>query len=291
MLKLWKITLFGIIATIIVIIWIFVIGISSDQPGSFYNKDENAVWLERTWVTEKNSTEEIGDLVRHLKSQGIKTVFVHSGPLNEDGTIDSDTYHSLTKFLEEARKFNNDIEYQAWLGQLRKKIDLSKFEIRHEIANQCLTLTEIVGFDGIHYDIEPVWDEDYDFIELLRETNAILADDKKLSVALAEFIPSSVIWLLEDVREFENYNTEENYRNVALYADQIVVMVYDTSIQQDWLYRWMVKEQTIRVTSLIEDKEVFIGIPSYEEESEAFNPKVENIENALKGVIDGLNNI
>lgn len=278
---------------VIFVIWYFLIGISANKSGSFYNKNHNAVWIAHKWVGEKTSKKEKEDLVKGFIKNGIDTVFVHSGPLKEDGSIDPDTYRYALDFLEEVKKMNPDIEYQAWLGQIRGKIKLDDQKIRRNVTNQTVILTKMIGFDGIHMDIEPVWDKDVDFIQLLKEIDESIGE-KKLSVALAEFIPKSVIWVAGYWKEFANYNTEENYRNVGKYADQIVVMTYDTSFEKKWLYRWFVKEQTIWTTRLFnkkENMEIFIGIPSYDEPTEAFNPDIENIENGLRGIIDGLNNL
>lgn len=151
----------------------------------------------------------------------------------------------------------------------------------------------MVGFDGIHFDIEPAWDGDVGFIQMLKETREALGEEKIISVALAKFIPQSVIWFLENVREFENYSTQVNYGNVEKYADQIAVMVYDTSIHEDWLYKWLVKEQTIWTTAFVQNTEIFIGLPSYDygEIRSWFNHEVENVRTGLEGVINGLNNL
>ena len=297
--KLWKITGLGIVFLIFLLFWTFFIGFSSNQPGSFFNKGHNAVWLGHEWVGENKSDQEIQELVNNLQDHDIDTVFVHSGPLGEDGSIDPKVYEYAVDFIDTAKRFNKDIEYQAWLGQIRRNIDLSNPDVRHNVANQSMILAELIGFDGIHFDVEPVWDGDLDFIETLKESREILSEDKKISVALAEFIPGSLIWLTSSVHTFTNYNTEVNYENVAQYADQIVVMVYDTSMRDERLYEWFVREQLIWVTDLFDDKEVFIGIPSYdidpdednyEERLASFDINTENIGNALDGVINGLNN-
>jgi len=292
MFRLWKITGFSILFTILILVWIFGVGVSSNQPGSFFNKEHNAVWIEHKWVGEPSTDAEIQALVNDLKEHQIDTVFVHSGPLKEDGEINPVTYRFAIDFLERAKKFDKDIQYQAWFGQIRSKIDLDNPDVRHNVAQQCMLFGQIIGFDGIHFDIEPVWDEDSSFIQTLDECRELLPDGKLISVALAEFIPESLIWFVEKVHKFDNYNTEVNYKNVADHANQIVVMTYDTSINSGWMYRWLVREQTIRLTDLLDDTEVFIGIPAYEEGAdEAFNPEIENVENGLRGVIQGLNNV
>lgn len=298
--KLWKITIFGITFIAVMFVWIFLFGVSSNQPGSFFDKGHNAVWAGHKWVAQDMSDGDISEFVDNLANHGIDTVFVHVGPINEDGTIDPDVYQYALDFLDRARRQNSDIQYQAWLGQIRSKLDLSIVNVRHNISKQVLILSEFVGFDGVHFDVEPVWDGDGDFIKLLEESKSVMSEDKKMSVALAEFVPGVFLWFFENVVSFNNYNSEVSYENVAEYADQVVVMVYDTSLKRPWLYRWFVSEQTIRVTDLLDGKEVFVGLPAYdyygddfvdaEAAREWFDPETENLENGLKGVIKGLNN-
>ncbi len=305
MFKFWKITIFGFFFILIVMIWIFLIGFSSNQPGSFFNKEHNAIWIGHEWVGEQKSDQEIQELISVLHAHQIDTVFVHVGPLNKEGTIDPKSYEYSLDFMDSVRKFDDSIQYQAWLGQIRNKIDLADPEVRHNIANLSMMLADLVDFDGIHFDIEPVWDGDAEFILLLEEVRGAISDEKIISVALAELIPGSILWLTEHIHTFENYNSEVNYKNVAQYADQVVAMIYDTSIQNEWFYRWFVNEQTIRITDLLDGTEVFIGVPAYEYTEDDitdlegvdsladitwFNSEVENIENGLRGIVKGLNN-
>ncbi len=288
--RLWKITILGVLAVLLLFFWIFFIGFSANRPGSFYNKNHNAIWIGHKWVGEKSADKDVLELVSNLKKHGFDTVFVHSGPLKQNGRIDPETYQYAMAFLEKAREYDDEIQYQAWLGQLRKKIDLQDEDVRQNVANTSMILTEMVGFDGIHFDVEPVWDGDIDFIKTLEKTREVMSEDKVISVALAEFIPQSFIWLTNKIHKFEKYNSEVNYENVGEFADQIVVMTYDTGFKDRWIYEWFVREQTIWVTDLYDEKEVFIGIPTYEEVKESFDPEVENMGSGLQGIIDGLNN-
>ena len=271
--------------------WYFVLGIAANEPGSFYNKGHNAVWLEHQWVGEAKGRAEIRELVEQLERQQIDTVFVHAGPLDADGTVPPLLYQYAPRFLEIAREFDSTIQYQAWLGQRREVINLDDPEVRHNVAKAAMIMSQLVGFDGVHFDVEPVWDQDLAFIETLAEARELMPDGKKISVALAEFIPESIVWLTKKTKDFKNYNSEVNYRNVAQYSDQIVVMVYDTGLQKEWLYRNLVSEQTIWLSRLLPDVELFVGIPSYDDNVTGEPQEVENIENGVLGVIDGLNNV
>ena len=288
----WKKFLFlGLIVFAAFLFLYYFVGIGLNRPGKYFNKGENAVWLSHKWVGEKTTDQEVNDLVNQFKKYQISVVFVHAGPLDVDGTIPSDKYKYALSFLEKAKKYDDNIEYQAWIGQVRKEIDISDPKVQHNIAKQSLIFADLIGFDGIHFDIEPVWDGDENFIQALKIVRETIGDNKKISVALSEFIPQSLVWILEDFKEFKNYNTEVNYKNVAEYADQIIVMAYDTGLNSSFVYKWLVSQQTIWLTNLLKGKEVFIGIPAYDEAAPGFNPEVENIKNGLLGVISGLNNI
>jgi len=273
------------------LLWYIFWGLSAGQPGSAYNKEHNAIWIGHQWVGESKTAGEIQQLVNDLRKYQIDTVFVHAGPLEANGYVSADRFDYAARFLNIARSFDDDIEYQAWLGQLRGELDLDNPEYRANIARISMIMTKFVGFDGIHFDIEPIWDEDEGFIQMLDEVRMKIPEEKKISVAVAKFIPRSVVWMTEKSHGLKNYNTEVNYQNIAKHADQIVAMVYDTGIPYEWAYRWLVREQTIWLTDLLVGTEVFIGIPAYEDETKDSSFEVENIENGLLGVVNGLNNV
>ncbi len=62
----------------------------------------------------------------------------------------------------------------AWIGQLRGKINLEVSDVRRNIVNMTMIFTKMMGMDGVHIDIEPVWDGDKDFIKLLAELRDVL---------------------------------------------------------------------------------------------------------------------
>jgi len=298
--KIWLSLVIGFGFAVLIVAWYFLIGIQAFNGGSYYNKGENAIWLGHEWAQEPKSDFEIYLLVDSLSSRDISNLYVHCGPIGVDGRIDPARYHQILNFVEKVKIKDPSMNVYAWLGQVRNKLDLSDVRIRRNIINTSMLFTEVADMEGIHFDIEPVWDEDKDFILLLKEASERFGSDKKISVALAEFIPNSVIWFTENIAEFENYNTEMNYLNVAKYADQIVVMVYDTGIDSRFLYKWLVKEQVVWLTSLFEDEygemegaapELLIGLPAYDEEKDGFDPFVENVGTGMAGLISGLNDI
>jgi hypothetical protein len=311
----WKHWLLLAVLVVLMTVWWLFIGFKVDSELGEYNSGHNAVWLGHRWVGQATSDAEVRDLVTVLIENEIDTVFLHSGPLLKDGSINEETYAYASLFLERARAFEEGldaadfedlddkearqdlrptIQYQAWLGQLRGKLDLDNEKVRAQVVQVAMGLVgedSVEKFDGIHFDVEPVWDEDLAFINLLEETRKALDEEIKISVALAEFIPRTLVWASQGSKDFKNYNSEVNYKNVAKHADQVVVMTYDTGFDDaDW-YQWLVQEQVVWVTRLLSDTEVFIGIPSYNEASEAFDPRVENIRSGARGVHEGLRDV
>ncbi|MBI4975672.1 hypothetical protein HZC20_03260 [Candidatus Peregrinibacteria bacterium] len=287
----WRVSILLTLIGVLFVFVVFFMGISANRSGHILNKKHNAVWAGHELVKDYKSKKDVQDFVNNLSKHQIDTVFVHAGPIEKNGSINPRTYSYAISFLEYARQFNKDIKYQAWLGQVRGKIDLSDEKVRHNIARECMILGQFAGFDGIHFDIEPVYNDDENFIKVLKECRGLLPKDKKISVSLAAYIPDSFVKFVENIAKFDNVNSDKIYTDASKYADQIVVMTYDKGMDSAWMYARFVKEQTIMLSDLLEGKELFMGIPAYEDVKEGFDPKFENIENGLKGVIEGLNDI
>lgn len=280
--------------------WYFVFGFKTDYPGSHFNLGTNAVWLDHKWVNPDVSEEQIAKLVKDLQEKQIKYVFLHVGPLESSGTIPPDRFAGARNFLYTARKIDSSIVYEAWIGQLRSKIDLSKGWIRKNVADAAYNLVHDIGFDGIHLNIEPTYDGDSEFIFLTKDIRERIGTVPLFSVAIGELIPQKVTSFLKYFKNKEEevfgyrldkpYNTAEFYKDLAKYVDQFAVMAYDTSIKDESLYQWFVEQQVIYVTRAVPDRQVFIGIPTYQDVRDNFDPLIENMSTGLKGVIRGLNN-
>ncbi|MBU1992110.1 MAG: glycosyl hydrolase family 18 protein [Patescibacteria group bacterium] len=290
--KHWEITIVIVAVVLFIFIgWVMLFGPQTHHDGAHFNKGTNAIWVKHSWVSEAKTFQEIEEFITFLASKQITNVFMHVGPLDSDGSIPDYRYAEAENFLDVAHRITKRMKFQAWVGQIRSKIDLDDPDVRKNIAVVSRKLTNSIGFDGIHFDIEPVGDGDEAFILLLEDVRYEIPEGKIISVALSELIPRSIVTLLSPFWELENYNSEKYYKQVAKYADQVVAMTYDTSIDDEWLYRFLVRHQLIAATRALDDKEVFIGIPTYDDIKAGFNPAVENIRTGLLGIVDGLNNL
>lgn len=294
--------------------WYFLLGPSDENPGSFFNTGENAIWLEHEWVDQPKSVSEISALVNRLGQSRIQYVYVHVGPIEENGGVSPQRYLYARDFLQTARAYGDRIQYLAWLGQLRGKIAFQDSQIRLNIAETARKFVQEIGFDGVHYDIEPLFDSDIDFLFLLEETREKIGDERLISVALREMVPYFTGRILSWFLKLDTFNHPLFYQKITDRADQIVIMTYENSIKKPALYRYFVKNELIWLTRILSGTgggdgadrvnsaggrsgaggaggaKIFIGLPTYDQPSLTFYPEAENIENGLLGLISGLNN-
>lgn len=294
----------GLLPLSIAALWYFLVGFHTIPEGNPYNHGQNAIWLDHQWVDTVYSPETLKSLGEKLVSHDIRYVYVHTGPFEPDGTISGNRYFRARVLLKTLHEHFPTLQWYAWLGQLRSKIDLDNQQVRANMVETGHKLTQESGFDGIHYNLEPTNSRDEGFMSLLSETREALPNTP-ISIATDEWQPR---WLSDLIAAYfktkiVSYWSTEDFKAVMPYVDQVVVMGYDTSLSSIEWYRWFLEQQVIHLTKIvhkgipdrdstsIKRSEVLIGIPAYEKGQEgAFDPAVENIENGLKGVLQGLTN-
>ncbi len=250
----------------------------------------NALWAEHDWVGKAHSETEYDALAQLLQTNRITDVFFHVGPLAADGTIDPSLYPNAGALIAALEARLPELRAQAWIGQREKRgggpLDLDDPAVRTAIV---ATAQEFLGlgFDGIHYNIEPVASGDRSLLALLDETRPVVdAAGAVLSIAadeiepypgarrmLKRFVPDAQLW------------TSDYYEAIGARTDQIAVMMYDTTIPYAWAYSAAVAWVTRLAWHNIGTETVlFIGVPTDEEATEGFDPAAENMESALIGI-------
>lgn len=283
--------------------WWYVTATATDYGGSTFNQGKNAIWLAHTWVGDPHSLTEYQTLFDRLHRHEIHYVFVHSGPLNGDGTVRTDRYNYAADFLRAAHQDAPDIVVLAWLGQVyhiganedADTLDLTNPATRQHIADAAGIFANRLGFAGVHLDIEPVPNNDNHFLDMLDAVRSVIGRTHLISIATPNWIP-----LARTADAIEWFTGRENvwwttyyYQVVSKHADQIVVMLYNTGMPVAPLYTALVQQETARITRSVQRSNdtasVLIGIPTYKGSSRAFHDSAENMRSGLSGVIAGLN--
>ena len=250
----------------------------------------NAVWSAHKWVGESHSEAAYDEFAELLARHRITDVYFHAGPLTGEGLIGQAKYPNARALLAAMRRRAPSVRLHAWIGQVERRgggpLDLADDATR---ANIVLTAGDFInlGFDGIHYNIEPVYSGDPDLLALLDATAPVTRErGKLLSMAADELSPLPGLEYVARlfVRQAGLWRADY-YREVAARTDQLAVMMYDTAMPFDWLYGAIVAWETWRLRDIVgPDTTLFMGVPTYEDEHFGFHPAAENMRSGLRGI-------
>ncbi len=257
-----------------------------------FDTGSNGLWIGHRWYTGREVRTgdrvpeiELGRLVARLRDSGIRYIFVHTGPLLADGSIE-DSADPLFSALNNAYP---EGVFLAWLGARLENVRLGERNWRQAVVVTIQRLAE-EGFDGVHFNLEPLRDGHPGYLELLAEVRAHFGDDWIISQAT----PRSALFGLAVGPLRRNFWSGGFYRATMDIADQTVLMAYDTRLPLDLAYVAFVRDQTRRLlvwACAARRHEVLIGVPSYHDVPEYSDPEIENVGNAALGVRSALESL
>jgi hypothetical protein len=263
--------------------------VSAPEPGG-----PNAIWAAHKWVGDAHGDEVYDRFAADLLRHRITDIYVHAGPLTGEGLVPQAKHPNARALIAALRQRAPTIRLHAWIGQVERRgggpLDLTNAGTR---ANIVRTAGDFIGlgFDGIHYNIEPIHSGDPDLLALLDETAPVTrARGKLLSMATDELSPLPGLEYVARLffRQAGLWRAPY-YRAVAARTDQLAVMMYDTAMPFDWLYGTIVAWETWRLRDIVgPETTLFIGVPTYEEEHFGFHPAAENMASGLRGINIGL---
>jgi hypothetical protein len=257
-----------------------------------FDTGSNGLWIGHRWYTGREVRSgdrvpeiELARLVARLRDAGIRYLFVHAGPLLADGSID-DSADPLFSALKEAYP---EGVYLAWLGARIDKVRLGERDWRQGVVVTIERLAE-EGFDGVHFNLEPLRDGHPGYLELLADVRARFGDDWIISQATPRSAPFGLA--VGPMRR--SFWSGGFYRATMDIADQTVLMAYNTRLPLSLAYVAFVRDQTRRMVDwacAARRHEVLIGAPSYHDSAGNSDPAIENIGNAALGVRSALESL
>jgi hypothetical protein len=281
--------LFGCVALVAATAWVALCIEDGGTPGaSARGSGHDAEWLGHAWVDGRKGQSDVDALVAHLRTTGIRDLFVHAGPFNNDGTLDPGLRPEGRWFTGAIHQALPGVRVQAWLGAhpLPGQMNLG---LAGTQANLLTSAGQILGdgFDGIHYDFEPVADGDADLLTVLRRTHAFTMQRHALlsvsaihnepwpgmAACLAALPKSLTLW------------SGHYLHQVALEVDQMAAMTYDTALPTQAAYGGYVRRATEAALEAVPPHvALFIGIPAYHDENPYHHQSAETVAAALRGV-------
>jgi hypothetical protein len=255
----------------------------------------NGIWLQHGWLgddgwfTRYNKTDRISEfrnedrldeLSKQLHQYHMTDAYPHLAPTTPEGRIAPVNDEQAERLLDQLA----GLRIMPWVGgawgaqahpdqaDWRKAFTASIREL----------LDKHPRFAGVHINIEPCPSGNRDFILLLEELRAVLKPNHVLSVAA---YPPPTRW-----HPFPDVHWDEAYfKEVASHSDQMVVMMYDTSLRRPKLYRSLMTRWTQQVLEWAGPTQVLLGLPAYDDaDTDYHDPDTENLQNALAGAHAGL---
>jgi hypothetical protein len=258
----------------------------------------NAIWLGTEWTYAQRTDEEIAVLVKKLRDQKIGTAYAWVSYLQYDKTWRAiDQFENVKRFVTQFKQAYPESELYGWVSLPTTDADnqprLSDVTLQQSVADFSKQVLDEFGFEGIFLNAEPVWDNDQDFLAMLRLIRSTIGSETPLSAAIPpDWSPANatipVPALMEPGTEWE----KEYKQSVALLVDELVVMAYNSTLPTPADYsQWVayqLRAYALAVAELNTETEVVIGIPTYEAEPPGHDPLIENVDSAVAGVRMGI---
>lgn len=251
---------------------------------------DDALWLGHAWVGGQKTEADVAGLAATLRGTGISDLFVHVGPLDDDGSLDPAKAPAATLFATQVHDLIPGVRVQAWLGDEIAPSGGMNIEDQATRARIVTAARQVMGrgFDGVHLDLEPVGDADPGYLALLSALGPVVhAAGGILSVSAEQVEPvSGTRWAMEAVEGRSSWWSAGYLHQVASRVDQVAIMSYDTALWSPSAYAGFVRDETtVTLAAVPSNVAVLIGVPAYHDaHSLAHVSSAETVAAALRGV-------
>jgi hypothetical protein len=281
------------LAAILVVVLIagFLLGSQASGPTATWARStgHDALWMGHAWVDGGHSQADLGRLAARIRTSGIRDVYVLAGQLSAGGRLSPAQYPGAGPFLASFRAALPGVRVSAWLAGVvgGGHINLADAATRASIVTVASAMLR-AGFNGVHYDLEPVSSGNTGLLSLLDATRRL--HPASLSVAAPKLeplpglrLPASLV-LLRPVFWTTGYLTE-----VASRVSQVVIMSYDTGMPVSSWYAGYVKRETTMALRAVPSQAVLrMGVPAFHGSNLGHHPGAESVAAAVRGIRVGL---
>ncbi|MCL2553252.1 MAG: hypothetical protein FWE75_14040 [Actinomycetia bacterium] len=253
-------------------------------------RGHDAVWLGHAWVDGRRTAADLAELRTRVAGTGIRDLYVHTGPLAHDGTLDPGLHPTAARFVADVHRVLPGVRVQAWLGDTVARsgssgLHLGDPAVRSRVDGSCAQVLD-AGFDGVHLDVEPVPNGDAGFLALL-DTVHRLTEDRgvPLSAAVPQIDPLPGLHTVAYLPfSHPKWWAQAYFGQVARRVDQIAVMAYDTAMPTSSLFGGYVAQQTgLALAVTPRSTDLIIGLPGYHTSNMGHHAYAETVAAAVRG--------
>ncbi|MCZ9349507.1 hypothetical protein NGM36_06810 [Streptomyces mutabilis] len=266
-----------------------------DPADGTHTRNRDAMWLGHAWVDGRKDDADLTAFAARLKTTGIRDLYVHTGPLEHDGTLPKARYPKARWLIDAVHRELPGVRVQAFLGDVLVTegpdgMRLDRADTRAAVVDSARQVLD-AGYDGVHLDLEPLHSGDRDNLSLLDDLRAVTrAEGAQLSVAAHQIDPLPALHTVFGVfTENPKWWSQEFLGQVARRVDQIAVMTYDTAQPLEGTYGGYVAQQTSLALEVTPPTtHLLMGLPFYHESNFDHWGHAETVEAAVRGVRLGL---
>ncbi|MGZ3101221.1 hypothetical protein [Streptomyces sp. H72] len=266
-----------------------------DPADGTYTRNRDAMWLGHAWVDGRKDDADLAALARRLRTTGIRDLYVHTGPMEHDGTLPEARYPKAAWLIDAVHRELPGVRVQAFLGDVLATegpdgMRLAEAATRAAVVGSARQVLD-AGYDGVHLDLEPLHSGDRDYLSLLDDVRAVTRDrGARLSVAAHQIDPLPALHTVFGVfTEHPKWWSQEFFGQVARRVDQIAVMTYDTAQPLEGTYGGYVAQQTSLALEVTPPTtHLLIGLPFYHESNFDHWGHAETVAAAVRGARLGL---
>ncbi|MEU3185221.1 hypothetical protein ABZ707_13610 [Streptomyces sp. NPDC006923] len=258
-------------------------------------RGRDAIWLGHAWVDGRKKDADLDAFARRIRGTGIRDLYVHTGPLEHDGTLPAARHPGARRLIDAVHREIPGVRVHAWLGdklatESPDGLRLGRASSRANVVRSAGQILD-VGFDGVHFDLEPLHSGDRDYLSLLDDLRTLTrARDVPLSVAAHQIDPLPALHsVVGAVSGHPKWWSQAFFTEVARRVDQIALMSYDTALPVESLYGGYVAQQTVlALEATPETTDLLMGLPFYHTEEWGHHAHAETVPAAIRGVRLGL---
>ena len=243
---------------------------SGRPPATIAATGGDGLWIGHKWVDGREGEASVAELAATVKADGIRDVFVHDGPLNDDGTLPVQLDPKAAWLVATFHKLAPGVRVQAWLGQEigtgAGVLDLANKATQARIVGSVEYALDVQGFDGVHFDMEPVPSGNWGYVQLLEQVHSVTTDQHKyLSISADQIEPTAGMMALGDVIAGHAHFWSAGYlHQLAGLVNEVALMDYDTWIPTSAAYAGYTRMETrIALRAMPAGVHLLIGLPAY----------------------------
>jgi hypothetical protein len=269
----------------------YLVAVGSGRPAAtIAATGGDGLWVGHMWVDGREGEAGVTALAATVTADGIKDVFVHDGPLNDDGTLPVRLDPKAAWLVAALHKLAPGVRVQAWLGQEIGTgpgvLDLANKATQARIVASVNYALDVQGFDGVHFDMEPVPSGNWGYVQLLEQVHSrTTAQHKYLSISADQIEPAAGMMAVGDVIAGHAHFWSAGYlHQLAGLVNEVALMDYDTWVPTSPAYAGYTRMETrIALRAMPAGVHLLIGLPAY-----PANPPVHDSGETVPAAITGV---